>query len=79
MKKDRAELDQQWRDLIGRVVAAGVEAGEIEALDIEGFTVMWAALLDGLVVQVALEDPVVDVALAKRSRSASRVKELGLS
>ena len=79
MKKDRAELDQQWRDLVSRVVAAGVEAGEIEPLDIEGFTVMWAALLDGLVVQVALEDPVVDVALAKRIALGVAVKELGLS
>ena len=32
VKKDRAELDQQWRDLVSRVVAAGVEAGEIEPL-----------------------------------------------
>ena len=79
VKKDRAQLDQQWRDLIGRVVGAGVEAGEIADLDIEGFTVMWAALLDGLVVQVALEDPVVDVALAKRVALGVAVKELGLS
>ena len=79
VKKDRSQLDQQWRDLIGRVVGAGVEAGEIAALDIEGFTVMWAALLDGLVVQVALEDPVVDVALAKRVALGVAVKELGLS
>ena len=79
VKKDRAQLDQQWRDLIGRVVEAGVEAGEIEPLDVEGFTVMWAALLDGLVVQVALEDPVVDVALAKRVALGVAVKELGLS
>ena len=79
VKKDRSELDQQWRDLIGRVVGAGVEAGEIADLDIEGFTVMWAALLDGLVVQVALEDPVVDVALAKRIALGVAVKELGLS
>ena len=78
VKKDRAQLDQQWRDLVGRVVGAGVEAGEIEPLDIEGFTVMWAALLDGLVVQVALEDPVVDVALAKRVALGVAVKELGL-
>jgi len=79
VKKDRSQLDQQWRDLIGRVVGAGVEAGEIATLDIEGFTVMWAALLDGLVVQVALEDPVVDVALAKRVALGVAVKELGLT
>src|SRR5690349_7082598 len=76
VKKDRAQLDQQWRDLINRVVEAGVEAGEIEDLDVEDFTVMWAALLDGLVVQVALEDPVVDVALAQRDALGVAVKEL---
>ncbi len=79
VKKDRAALDQQWRDLITRVVQAGVDAGEIGALDVEAFTVMWTALLDGLVVQVALEDPVVDAALAKRIALDVAVKELGLS
>lgn len=79
VKKDRAQLDEQWRALIARVVDAGVEAREIEKVDVEGFTVMWAALLDGLVVQVALEDPVVDVALAKRVALGVAVKELGLS
>ena len=78
MKKDRVALDQQWRDLITRVVQAGIDAGEIEKLDVEAFTVMWTALLDGLVVQVALEDPIVDAALAKRVALDVAVKELGL-
>jgi AcrR family transcriptional regulator len=78
VKKDRAALDQQWRDLITRVVKAGVESGEIGVLDVQEFTVMWTALLDGLVVQVALEDPVVDVTLAKRIALDVAVKELGL-
>src|SRR4051812_18280889 len=47
VKKDRAELDQQWRDLLARVVREGVDAGEIEAVDVEEFAVLWAALLDG--------------------------------
>ena len=72
VKKDRAELDQQWRDLVARVVRAGVEAGEIGEVDVEEFTIMWAALLDGLVVQVALDDPVVDGALARRIALESR-------
>jgi AcrR family transcriptional regulator len=78
VKKDRAALDQQWRDLITRVVKAGVDSGEIGKLDVRAFTVMWTALLDGLVVQVALEDPVVDVKLAKRIALDVAVKELGL-
>ncbi len=57
---DRRGLDEQWRGLIARVVRAGIEAGEVDAgLDVETFAVTWAALLDGLAVQVALKDPVV--------------------
>src|SRR3954454_19251844 len=65
VKKDRADLDAQWRDLIVRVVQAGVDAGEIGPIDVETFAIMWGSLLDGLVVQVALDDPVVDVARAR--------------
>jgi AcrR family transcriptional regulator len=79
VKRDRAELDQRWRDLIKRVVQDGVEAGEIEAVDAESFAIMWAALLDGLAVQVALEDPQVDGKRAQKVAMACARKELGLS
>jgi AcrR family transcriptional regulator len=79
VKKDRAALDQQWRDLIARVVQAGVDVGEIGELDVTSFTVMWTALLDGLVVQVALDDPVVTGALARRIALDVALGELGLS
>jgi AcrR family transcriptional regulator len=59
VKKDRVELDQSWRSMIARVVRDGVEAGEIEALDVEEFSITFAALLDGLWIQTALDDPVV--------------------
>ena len=39
---------------------------------------MWAALLDGLVVQVALDDPVVDRALARSVALEVAHRELGL-
>jgi AcrR family transcriptional regulator len=79
VKKDRAELDQQWRDLIMRVVQGGIDAGEIAKVDVEAFAVMWAALLDGLVVQVALEDPLVDGVRAQRVALEVARKELGIS
>ena len=79
VKKDRVSLDKQWRDLLARVVEAGVANGEIGELDVEAFTVMWSALLDGLVVQVALDDPLVDVRYAQRVARDVAVKELGLS
>ena len=78
VKKDRVALDKQWRDLIARVVQAGVDNGEIDELDVEAFAVMWSALLDGLVVQIALDDPLVDVPYAQRVARDVAVKELGL-
>jgi AcrR family transcriptional regulator len=78
VKKDRVELDQRWRDVIARVVRDGIEAGEIEDVDVESFAVMWAALLDGLVVQVALDDPLVSGERAQQVALDVARKELGL-
>jgi AcrR family transcriptional regulator len=79
VKKDRAALDRQWRDLIARVVQEAVDAGEIGDLRVEQFAVTWTALLDGLVVQVALEDPLVDARYAQRVALDVAVRELGLT
>jgi len=78
VKKDRADLDAQWRNLIIRIVRDGMEAGEIGKVDAEEFAIMWASLLDGLVVQVALDDPVVDVARARAIALKIAHQELGL-
>jgi hypothetical protein len=58
--KDRIELDQHWRDTIARVVRDGQAAGEIGDVDADAFAITFAVLLDGLSIQVALKDPVVD-------------------
>jgi AcrR family transcriptional regulator len=79
VKKDRAELDAQWRDLIVRVVQAGIDADEIGTLDVETFSIMWGSLLDGLVVQVALDDPVVDAERARKIALDVAYQELGLA
>jgi AcrR family transcriptional regulator len=79
VKKDRAELDAQWRDLIAKVVQEAVDKGEIEKIDVRDFAIAGASLLDGLMVQVALEDPVVDVSVARRIAMETADKELGLS
>jgi AcrR family transcriptional regulator len=59
VKKDRVELDETWRRMISRVVSEGVKAGEIEPLDVDQFSIAFTALLDGLSIQTALDDPVV--------------------
>jgi AcrR family transcriptional regulator len=79
VKKDRAELDAQWRDLIARVVRSAIDDGEIDDIDVDSFSIMWASLLDGLVVQVALEDPVVDLGRARQVALDVAFKDLGLA
>ena len=58
--KDRLELERRWRSTIEGVVADGIKTGEIKRVDAEDFAVTWAVLLDGLSIQVALKDPIVD-------------------
>jgi tRNA uridine 5-carboxymethylaminomethyl modification enzyme len=54
------------------VVRDGVHAGEIGLVDPEEFAVAFTALLDGLSIQVALEDPVVDPRVAEQVEIATK-------
>ncbi len=56
----RRKSDERWRDVIVSLVVAGQEAGEFAGIDPQRFAIFLSALLDGLTVQIALEDPVVD-------------------
>jgi AcrR family transcriptional regulator len=78
LAQDRRALDEQWRSLIRRVVEAGIATGEIQPLDVETFAITWAALLDGLSVQVALDDEVVTTARAREVALAFARRELAL-
>ena len=60
----RQKFDERWRDLICSLVVAGQEAGEFGPVDPADFAVLFSALLDGLAVQIALADPVVDASRA---------------
>jgi AcrR family transcriptional regulator len=53
----RHEFDERWRQAIRDIVLAGQEAGEFAAIDAEDFALTLSALLDGMAVQIALEDP----------------------
>jgi AcrR family transcriptional regulator len=55
----RQKSDEQWREAIRSIVLAGQEAGDFASVDVDDFTITLAALLDGLTVQIALEDPQV--------------------
>jgi AcrR family transcriptional regulator len=56
----RRKSDERWREEIAALVLAGQDAGEFRDVDPAGFAICLTALLDGLTVQIALEDPVVD-------------------
>lgn len=77
VKQDRIELDQRWRTMIQRVVEDAVKNAEIGPVDAEAFAVTFSCLLDGLSIQVALKDPVVDPARALRIGMRFASRELG--
>ncbi len=79
LAEDRCALDEQWRSIIRRVVQAGIDAGDIAPLDVDTFAITWAALLDGLSVQVALADKVVTTEVARRVALDFARRELGLA
>jgi AcrR family transcriptional regulator len=56
----REKADERWRDLISSQVRAGQEAGEFRDVDPESFAILLSTLLDGMAIQIALHDPVVD-------------------
>lgn len=78
VKKDRVELDQRWRTMVASVVKEGIATGEIKEVPAEEFAVAFTALLDGLSIQVALEDPVVNPHVAFRIAMTFAAKALGL-
>jgi AcrR family transcriptional regulator len=60
----RQKIDERSRETIRSLVLTGQEAGEFAAIDTDGFAAMLSALLDGFVVPIALDDPVIGPAQA---------------
>jgi AcrR family transcriptional regulator len=56
----RQEFDKRWRDVVVSLVAEGQRAGEFAGVEASSFSVFLCAVLDGLAIQIALEDPVTD-------------------
>ncbi len=55
----RQKSDERWRVAIRSIVLAGQEAGEFGHVNTDDFTITLAALLDGLAVQIGVDDPEV--------------------
>jgi AcrR family transcriptional regulator len=56
----RQKSDERWRDTIAALVSEGLEAGEFRGVNAADFAILLSGLLDGLAIQIALADPVVD-------------------
>ena len=54
----RAALDRRWRQTIANIVREGQQIGEFAAIDADKFSMFFAALLDGISLQLMQEDPV---------------------
>jgi AcrR family transcriptional regulator len=57
--KDREALDRRWRETIAAIVRTGQERGEFAPIDADDFALRLSVMLDGLAIQVVLEDPEV--------------------
>ena len=53
----RESLDRRWRAALREVIAEGVADGDFRPQDVEDATIRLACLMDGLAIQLALEDP----------------------
>lgn len=75
VKAGRVELDARWR----RMIVDAVESAELGAdVDARMFALEFSALLDGLSIQVALEDPEVDSNVAYDIAMRFAERELNL-
>jgi AcrR family transcriptional regulator len=76
----RRKFDERWRQTIETTVITGQEAGEFNAtVDAREFAVTLSAMLDGLAVQIALEDPDVPPARAYDLAMRYAADQLGFS
>ena len=73
----REEFDNHWREIIAAVVRDGQENGEFGPTDAADFSVTLSALLDGLAIQIALDDPVVDPLWAFEASMRFAAQSLG--
>ena len=75
IKAGRVELDARWRTMIVEAVRSGADQANV---DPRMFALEFAALLDGLSIQVALDDPEIDSDVAYDIAMRFAERELNL-
>jgi AcrR family transcriptional regulator len=78
MAKDREALDERWRSQIAEIVRAGKAAGEFTfEVDVDEIALRLACIIDGLAIQVALNDSTVTPERMRRTCMEVAANELG--
>jgi AcrR family transcriptional regulator len=79
VRAGRVELDARWRRMIVDAIKSAEASDELDVdVDARLFALEFSALLDGLSIQVALEDPEVDSDLAYQLAMRFAERELNL-
>jgi len=79
VKAGRVELDARWRRMIVDAIKSAEASDELDVdVDARLFALEFSALLDGLSIQVALEDPEIDSEVAHQIAMRFVERELNL-
>lgn len=73
----RQKSDERWRQVISSLVQEGQESGEFRDVDAARFAIYLSTLLDGLTIQIALDDPVIDPVRAFELSMEFAAEQLG--
>jgi AcrR family transcriptional regulator len=76
--RKREALDRRWRTIITDIVRDGERIGVFESVDAEDFALRFAALIDGLAIQVLLGDPDVTSTRMRDLVLQMAARELGV-
>lgn len=80
MAKDREVLDERWRSQIADIIRAGKESGEFTSEeDTDELALRLASLIDGLAIQVVMNDSKVGAERMHRTCMAVAANELGFA
>jgi AcrR family transcriptional regulator len=80
MAKDREVLDERWRSQLADIVRAGKESGEFASMvDTDELSLRLASLIDGLAIQVVMNDSKVTTERMHRTVMEVAANELGFA
>jgi AcrR family transcriptional regulator len=78
-RSTRIALDQRWRTALREVIDDGVRSGQFHPADAAASTYRLASLMDGLAIQLALDDPGMTEARFRDLWLGSAALELGVA